>query len=144
MFRLNMIYILIQAHTMGDIMYIKIINCSGVIQYIRLFTHHVFPHIPPKPCIKSTRINISQNHSKSLNLPDLQETVSNLRECIFHYFDILANKAENLCTRNKTWYTVLAMLNNIKRIINMYEIIRNNRTLIQIYFLADRSPFFNI
>ena len=34
-------------------------------------------------------MNISRNHSKSLNLPDLQETVSNLRECIFHDFDIL-------------------------------------------------------
>ena len=52
------------------------------------------------------RMNISWNRSKSLNLPDLQETVSNLRECIFHDFDILTNIAENGCTRKKTWYTV--------------------------------------
>ena len=47
-------------------------------------------------------MNISRNHSKSLNLPDLQQTVSNLRECIFHDFDILANIAENGCTQKKT------------------------------------------
>ena len=54
------------------------------ITYIRLFTRHFFSaNSILKPCIKSTRINISRNHSKSLNLPDLQDTVSNLRECIF-------------------------------------------------------------
>ena len=47
------------------------------------------------------RMNISRNHSKSLNLPDLQETVSNLRECIFHDFDIFANIAKNGCKRKK-------------------------------------------
>ena len=57
-----------------------------------------FPRSPPKTGYKSTRINISRNHSKSLNLPDLQETVSNLRKCIFHDFYILANKVENGCT----------------------------------------------
>ena len=72
------------------------------IPYIRLFTRHVFSaNSTVKPCIKSTQINISRNHSKSLNLPDLQETVSNLRECIFHDFDVLANIAENGCTRKK-------------------------------------------
>ena len=54
-----------------------------------------------KQCIKSTRINISPKHSKSHNLPDLQETVSNLCECIFHDFDVLANIAENGCMRKK-------------------------------------------
>ena len=72
------------------------------VPYIRLFTHHVFSaNSTLKPCIKSTPINISQNHSKSLNLPDLQETVSNLCECIFHEFDILANIAENGCMWKK-------------------------------------------
>ena len=51
-----------------------------------------------KPYINCTRINISRNPRESLNLPDLQETVSNLGECIFHDFDILANIAENGCT----------------------------------------------
>ena len=54
-----------------------------------------------KSCIKSTRINISRNHSKNLYYTDLQENVSNLRECIFHDSDILANIAENGCTRKK-------------------------------------------
>ena len=88
----------------------------NVIPYIRLFTRHVFSaNSTLKPCIKSTRINTSRNHSKSLNLPDLQETVSNLGECIFHDYDILANIAEDGCTRKKTWYTVymfyLSLLN---------------------------------
>ena len=55
-----------------------------------------------KQCIKSTRINISRNQIKSFNLSDLRETVSNLRECIFHDFDILTNIAENGCTRKKS------------------------------------------
>ena len=38
---------------------------------------------------------------KSLNLPDLEEIVSNLRECIFHDFGILANIAEYGCTQKK-------------------------------------------
>ena len=58
------------------------------------------------------RMNISRNHSKSLNLPDLQETVSNLRECIFHDFDILANIAENGCTRKNLIYGIW-MFSNI-------------------------------
>ena len=67
-----------------------------------LFTRHVFSAISTlKPCIKSTRINISRNYSKSLNLPDLHETVSNLRECIFHDFDILANILANTVILNK-------------------------------------------
>ena len=55
-----------------------------------------------KPCIKSTRIKISRNHSKNLYYTDLQENVSNLHECIFHDSDILANIAENGCMRKKT------------------------------------------
>ena len=55
-----------------------------------------------KPSIKSTQINISRNHRKSLNLPDFQETVSILRECLFHDSDIFANIVENRCTRKKT------------------------------------------
>ena len=73
------------------------------IPYIRLFTRHVFSaNSNLKHCIKSTRMNISRKHSKSLNLPDLQDTVSNLRECIFTTL-IFSRKwmhAEN------TWYTV--------------------------------------
>ena len=77
-------------------------NINRYIPYIRLFTCHVFSaNATLKPCIKSTLINISRNHSKILNLPDLQETVSNLRKCIFHDFDILANIAEHGCTRKK-------------------------------------------
>ena len=76
------------------------------IPYIRLFTRHVFSaNSTLKQCIKSTQINISRNHSKSLNLPDLQETVSNLRECIFHDFDVLANSGKWMHAE-KTWYTV--------------------------------------
>ena len=47
------------------------------------------------------RIIISRNYSKRLNLPDLQETVLNLLEIIFHDFYILAKIAENGCTREK-------------------------------------------
>ena len=76
---------------------------STQVPYIRLFTSHVFfAYSTLKSCIKSTRINISRNHSKNLNLPDLQETVSNLREYILHDFDILANIAENGCMRKET------------------------------------------
>ena len=46
------------------------------IPYIRLITRHVFStNSTLKTCIKSTRVNISQNHSKSLNVPDMQKTV---------------------------------------------------------------------
>ena len=72
----------------------------ALIPYIRLFTRHAFSvNSTLKQCIKSTRMNISGKNSKSLNLPDLEETVSNLRKYIFHDFDILANIAENGCTR---------------------------------------------
>ena len=57
------------------------------ILYIRLITRHVFSvNSTLKTCIKSTRVtcNISRNHSKSLDVPDMQKTMSNLRECIFH------------------------------------------------------------
>ena len=68
----------------------EIYRLSGYLRVSFFFASYTL-----KPCIKSMRINISRNHSKSLNLPDLQETVSNLRECIFLDFDILANIAEN-------------------------------------------------
>ena len=49
------------------------------------------------------RMNISRNRSKSLNLPDLQETVSNLRECIFHDSHEHSGKWMHA---EKDWYTV--------------------------------------
>ena len=80
-----------------------------LITYIRLFKRHAFSaNSTLKPCIKSTWINISRNQSKSHNLPDMQETVKFTR-MHFSRLDVLANIAENGCTRKKTWYTVLLM-----------------------------------
>ena len=46
------------------------------IPYIRLSMHHGFSaNSTQKQCIKSMRINISQNPSETFNLPDLQDCV---------------------------------------------------------------------
>ena len=67
------------------------------------------------------RMNISRNHSKSLNLPDLQKTVLNLRKCIVHDFDILANIAENGCTRKKPDIQYMCLYNKVlKEVIKKY------------------------
>ena len=79
----------------------------AVLPYIKLFTRHVFSaNSTLKQCIKSTRINISRNHSKSLNLPDLQETVSNLRKCIFSRLWYSREQSGKWMHAEKTWYTV--------------------------------------
>ena len=79
----------------------------AVLPYIKLFTRHVFSgNSTLKQCIKSTRINISRNHSKSLNLPDLQETVSNLCECIFSRLWYSRKQSGKWMHAEKNLYTV--------------------------------------
>ena len=80
------------------------------IPYIRIFMRHVFSaNSTLKQYIKSTRINISRNHSKSLNLPDLQETVSNLHECIFSWLWYSREQSGKWMHAEKTWYMVYVL-----------------------------------
>ena len=81
-----------------------------IIPYIRLFTHHVLSaNSSLKSCIKSTRVNFSRNPSESLKIYFICKIVSNLRDRIFHDFDILANIAENGCMRKKPDIRYLTM-----------------------------------
>ena len=100
------------------------------IPYIRLFKRHVF--FTANSTLKP-RIIISRNLSKSLNLPDLQETVLNLRESIFHEFYILAKIAGNGCTRDKPDIRYIYMYPYLSRYelfcLISNELIRTNKKL---------------
>ena len=77
-----------------------------LIPYIRLFTYHVFSaNSILKPWIKSTRIDISRNNSKSLNLPDLEETVKFTR---MHFSRVWysCEHSWKWMQAEKTWNTV--------------------------------------
>ena len=77
------------------------------VPYIRLFTRlDLSENSTLKQCINYTGINISRNHSKSLNLPDLQETVSNLPKCIFSRLWYSREQSGKWMHAEKTWYTV--------------------------------------
>ena len=75
---------------------------GGYILYIRFFTRHVLSaNSSLKSCIKSTRVNFSQNLSENFKNYFICKIKSNLRDWIFHNFDTLANIVENGCTRRK-------------------------------------------
>ena len=70
----------------------------NLIPYIRLFKRQS----SLKSCIKSTRVNFSQNPSEGFKIYFICKIVSNICVRIFHHFDTLENIAENGCTRKKT------------------------------------------
>ena len=93
-----------------------------------------------KPCTKS-RINISRNPSRSFNLPDLQETVSNLRECIFHDIDILANIAKKDTRGKKTdiRYNVKKYFLNICLLLHFYSCDCNCKNVMHLGYEGGRA-----
>ena len=80
------------------------------IPYIRLFTRHIFPAISTlKPCIKSTRRNISRNSCESFNLIDLQGCIKFTR---MHFSRLWYSREHRGKWMHavKTWYKVVWVL----------------------------------
>ena len=90
---------------------------NNIKPYIRLFTRHVLSaNSSLKSYIKSTRVYFSRNPSDRFKIYFICKIVSNLCDWIFHDFDILANKAENGCTRKKAdiRYNVIYLSKHVK------------------------------
>ena len=106
MLRAKIGWALLSVSGEGDVQKLQATNSGwSEIPYIRLFTRHVLSaNSSLKSCIKSTWVNFSRNPSESLKIYFICKIVSNLRDWIFHDFDILANIAENCCTRKKLIY----------------------------------------